>query len=381
MFDRLIPVARLSDLIEKVARINRRAAKHGLGEFRLSLGETTRERRAGQTQTYRAVTIDGPVIRVPGFRFLGRVDHTGDINLTLSVPGQSIPAKYRDAAPDCDHCRLSRNRSDTFVLVEESTGATRQIGRNCLADYIGHNPEGVLAMFGYLRTISDDANEAAGFAGYTLGADPEDILAYTGAAIAAWGWTSKRDDCPEAGKFATANEVSRHMLGTVHDEARLSPTDEHRTTAIAALAWILTDMPRRSEYEHNLAAIMSRALVEPRLFGFACSGLQAYFRHVERTIAARATASPAPAHWGTIGERTTLTVQVLRSYRFEGRFGPTTVYTFRNQTGADLVWFASNDPGFERGTTLRVKATVKKHGRNARTGQPETMLSRVALAA
>ena len=54
-------------------------------------------------------------------------------------------AKWTAANPcHCDHCHTARNRNFTYIIQNKDDGREMQVGRNCFADYIGH--EGLLKL-------------------------------------------------------------------------------------------------------------------------------------------------------------------------------------------------------------------------------------------
>lgn len=91
-------------------------------------------------------------------------------------------------------------------------------------------------------------------------------------------------------------------------------------------------------------------------------------RREERLASDRATSH----HIGTVGERMELTLTCEKVFEFEGQFGVTFINICRDPSGNVVVYKGSN--GFERGETLRVKATIKAH--DERDGVAQTLISR-----
>ena len=67
-----------------------------------------------------------------------------------------------------------------------------------------------------------------------------------------------------------------------------------------------------------------------------------------------------------------LTLTCEKVFEFEGQFGVTFINICRDPSGNVVVYKGSN--GFERGETLRVKATIKAH--DERDGVAQTLISR-----
>ena len=101
----------------------------------------------GGFETYFEIEVTGTAPKLEGWDFIGTIDHNRDdsgkvVNLLRNVPGKSIPHKYHDVGTNCDHCGKNIYRKDTFIV--EKDGDTKQVGRSCLKDFLGHkNPEQV----------------------------------------------------------------------------------------------------------------------------------------------------------------------------------------------------------------------------------------------
>jgi hypothetical protein len=389
-----IDAYRVRDVVARIEQINRRLARHGgvgVGEFQIELGpvETRRIRNVNQDGTvyvrtvdFQRVSLSAQRVGLPGYRFLGRIDHTGETNLLMSVPGEAIPNSYRDSKPNCDHCGHDRRRNDTFVVVEESTGQTRQIGRQCLADYLGHNPEMILAAFqalGKIRECMDEEEREAGHGGFRHGGKALDILAYTSAIVRLIGWVSKKA-AEQTGQTPTAFWVEAMMLRAAQQEKRIMPDDADYVLAQNIIDYLTQTLVPCSEYEMNLIALVKREMVETKLFGYVASGLGVYNRFLEKQVAETTTKTSTSTYLGQIGERITVDVRVMRKHSFEGHYGRTTVLSFQTPDGNDLVWFQSGNQEFEVGANVKITGTVKTHKINRVSGGKETAITRVTLA-
>lgn len=402
----MIPVYRLADLQKKVTRINNRAAKHGaIAPFALTIGaDVIRERHRTEsgrpiTVSFRDCELSGPEFKVAGFTFLARIDHNttqnfdgNGRNLVCAAPGCDgmIPERYRTAAPHCDHCRVQRYRNDTFIL-RGADGEFRQIGRNCLADYIGHDAESIIALFtGYGRALADCAEESECWRGvrFSLGGEAVDVLAYTAAAIERFGWLSKAKADPDAGTVATAVIVADNLLSPEHAAKRghdVIPAESHYETAEKAIAWVRNDLAGRrrlSDFESNLIALLSRDWIDVKGFGFACAAVFCYFRAIERDLTRKADAATRKPsqHVGKPGERVNLaSVRVLGAYVREGSFGPVVHCYMRDGDGNNLLWYASGNCNLSQGDVINLRGTVKRHQASTRDGSPVTVLTRCAV--
>ena len=154
-----IPSWNLDRLQHEVDKLNRRAKKLGLAPFSFTYEtRSIKDPRYEDSHGYTLpdapyievadVTFHGEGPKVEGWKFVGSLDHVTfpeDV-LVKTVPGETIPEKYFHADSTCDHCGHKRKRKDTFVLENIETGETQQIGRQCVKDYIGHDPERIARL-------------------------------------------------------------------------------------------------------------------------------------------------------------------------------------------------------------------------------------------
>lgn len=89
-------------------------------------------------------------IRNKGFTYLGKIefresqDDSGkDTTSNVIIPNKfysrevKIPDKFRTSKPICEHCGITRKRSDTYLIYNEETKEIKQVGSTCLLEYTG----------------------------------------------------------------------------------------------------------------------------------------------------------------------------------------------------------------------------------------------------
>lgn len=138
-----VPEQNYPVLESRIAKLAKRAAKLGIPAPTVAIVaiDETRETRDGVTRLRRifSVTITGEAPKLAGWAFAAVLQPTVDEagvslgNILRVVPGfeQAVPAQFRAAGNNCDHCHTSRRRNETFVLVNEA-GEWKQVGRSYL---------------------------------------------------------------------------------------------------------------------------------------------------------------------------------------------------------------------------------------------------------
>lgn len=334
----------------------------------------------------------GQAPKLAGWSFVATLEHLGEgATLLCAVPGHEVPSRFRQAEPHCEHCQTVRRRAQTFVLVHED-GRDKQVGRQCLKDFLGHqDPNKAAAYAEELGTLgelfdaavagSDEDSWGGGGGGAPRAWDLAEYVAYCAASIRVHGWVS-RGEARERCVVSTADSALDSMLPPpmYPREAILRPELRDRELAAAALAWVETDlMPKdeagaSSDYEHNLVTSVRLGVCLGKTMGVVASLVSAYNRHLGREIERKRALDGK--HVGEVGKRQLFEGLALsRVVDLEGVYGTTHLHVFLDADGNTLIWKASAE-SLEVGATFDVTATVKSHGENRKTGAPETYISR-----
>jgi len=395
-----VPEENLPRLRERTEKLARRARKLGVGAVAISVSEEVEIQKISEEGVvkrivrWHTVTVSGTAPKLAGWTFVGTLQHLDGVdgNVLRTVPGEAMPVVYRAAASECDHCQTNRRRKDTFV-VRSDAGEHKQVGRQCIADFLGHTDPHQIASFAeYLFSIGEACEESEGFGGdggvRSEYIDLATFLGYVSACMRVSGWISRKAARAfnEAGgsKRATADEAFSAMFPSSgmsqRDRDALpkpEPRDGERVTA--ALAWVEQLVPRDgNDYEYNLKLVCGSGsgVLHRRCAGISASLLSAHTRFLGYEVERQQRATTS-AHFGTIGVREVFVLTVTGLREIAGNYGATTIVSFATADGHVGKWFASGSPDVEIGETYRVKGTVKKH--DDWKGQKQTLLSRCAV--
>lgn len=392
----MIPVENLGALSDKIETLNRRARKLGVAEVVTRvLGVHRSERQdvltgARWVVKHYEVEVDGVSPSFAGWTFAGTLEHSEVGNVVRQVPGTELPTWFRDTKPVCDHCNLKRQRKDTYIVRHAETGELKQVGHQCVRDFLGHaDPKHLAWLASILREIELLQSEGSGGGKRLMyGAH---FLALAAQCVLSFGWVSKKasqaySDASggKGNKTPTASLAYKYAFPTPEmrrDGDMLEVTQSANKLANDTLEWTLAlkDKAQRSDYEHNLIVVASKELIEVRDTGILASAVSAYIRAVEREaemLRQRAT-QPVSAHFGTVGKREVYTLKVERVHRmtFEGFHGNTVLelYSMLDANGNIAVWRTA-EGALEVGKTYQLKGTVKAHGEWK--GMKQTTLTR-----
>jgi hypothetical protein len=409
----LIPGGNLERLAAELEKINKRARKIGCAEvsYRTLRIETKPDpvelrhlteyyggaipadalKRLPLVELHEVEIVgEGPV--VAGYKFIGKLDHVtlpGSV-LMMTVPGESVPVRFADLPPNCDHCSTQRYRKATFVFQSED-GSYKVVGRSCLKDFFGHDPERVTAMLESIWALQDalggnEWGEPMGGAWMRL-YRPDELLCATVAMIRTFGWVSVGRAQGE-NLSATSWDVSYLFSPPRRSEATLYKKwvdfaakikfdpDRDQEIATAAREW-LAGVEAKNEYLHNLHQLAAAEAIPAKVLGIWCSLIAAYQRAQDELVKAEGR-KEIDEHWGAIKTRDAAMIECMAAIPLEpSEWGERTMYKLLTVEGHALVWFASGAGHMMKGDKLLIKATPKEHGEYQKKKQ--TIVTRVAV--
>lgn len=382
-----IPAINLGYLKHRIEQLNKRAAKLGLPIIEMKvLGTIMKEvGEAGVPRRFFEISMDGVAPKLPGWTFLGTLEHTDHGNILRSVPGSEIPESYRNAPRKCDHCQKVRNRKDTYVVRNED-GSVKQVGHQCIADYLGNvDPQMLARMASFVRELDEIGKDDEGLGLSLRGSQVTDMLldalATTYEVIKLEGWTSRSAAKLTDSTVATADHVWNHLHPTSELMRQgfvpVKPSDEAYAFARETVEF-LKAREAVGEYENNLRIAAMQEMVEYRGLGIACSMIPFYQKHLahEAQRAACMKEESGSKHFGEVGKRNVYELIVVGESTFDSQFGITSLYRMRDNGGNVAVWFTGTG-SLEVGKTYQMKATIKKH--DDYKGTKQTVLTRCSI--
>jgi hypothetical protein len=190
---------RVAEFKDKLAKLQRKATKQGFAPLVLtSLGTYEVKRYVSETvtvlDTYAKFSVEtAGEFKLAGWSLLGVIDYTVAGVIVREVPGQVVPAEYRSEDATCAHCQTARYRKQTFIVAHED-GRTARVGRNCLADFLGINPETILRSAEWVQTVrglGDEEGYGGGSSRVPETLSPKTWLAHALRTTAVAGYISK----------------------------------------------------------------------------------------------------------------------------------------------------------------------------------------------
>jgi hypothetical protein len=436
-----VPDYKLADLLVKVEKVAKRARKLGVGEVTITVADRERVEVKGDgtpwdpeatsmikfAREYAYVVLAGEPPVLEGWRFLATLQHLGEgQNIVKRIPGQARAwsewragrdigpggdggrddeavkraqeqvdavdlTLYRAAAPKCDHCGFDRRRKNTYVVEYAETGDLKQVGSNCLADFVGGvDPHRVAKYAEYLTVLDLDLEEGEyddeNFGGNGMTSQftqvfTRDYLTHVATMLRSYGWVPR--SAAGYGKTATADDamsnlwaMARDARGKRGDRLYVEPADEDAARADAALLWAREVLPEKakSEFDYNLVTMAAQDYVPKKGDGILAYVVVAHARALEQEVklAEQKKKTANSTHFGEVKKRYDLTLTVEAIFETEGYYGTTFITRMLDGDGNVFKWFGSYE--LDRGGVYAGKWTVKGH--EEYKGTLETVVTR-----
>lgn len=420
---------KLETLGEKVAKLNRRAAR--LGAEPIEMRETDEREPGEQTIGHNAfhepivyrfewvyIVLRGATPKLNGWMFIAALDHT-DVEidgryatLVNRIPSSTFATRYmpgmteaqaaeklaaidlnayRFAANHCDHCNSVRDRRKTFIVANEQ-GETKQVGSTCIKDFLGGADPHAMARFAELLwAFNDEVEEGSDPSEPSFGSGPASqplrtFIACAAALTREVGFSGRSDGYGGRNYESTA-DVAWSALNS--KDGKVFVPGMRETVAIgslladrdwddadAAIKWVREEIAVKgadmSDFEHNLVVACTPDWVDARGIGFAAYLPTALRREVERKLAAEAKAKAVAEsdYVGEVGARARFTLKVLGVRTIEGTYGVTFITKMVDAEGNRFLWFASRE--LEADKTYTMTATIKNHEEDRYEGGART---------
>ncbi len=404
-----IPESNLPFLMGKIEKLNKTAAKLNVPPIEVKIvGESFYERKeegmAAPIQVpLKHVRIEGHAPKLNGWILAARILHTHEGNILKATPDAAdLPTDYRNTPPICEYCKTTRDRRDTFLVKNDKTGELKQVGRNCLADFLGHSDPAIFAR--WAENLADLYAEAGAMEEEAEGDGPsggrgqrsftmEQFLLVVQALRRTFGWMSRtvakqRAESGQKGQSTADMAIGYLSNAAARDEinkdaARLGkPIEikpEDSELVEKSLDWIRKlkegqdSNEALSDYLWNLAVASSASTVNDKTAGIVASLLSAYER-ANSALPANVGSTDGKGYIGEINKSIIVKGKVLGAKPVSSFKGRSILYSVQDEHGNVVKWFDNSDKeaGVKPGDDVMVSGIVKSH--KAFNGKPETEL-------
>jgi hypothetical protein len=247
------------------------------------------------------------------------------------------------------------------VVQRETDGEIKQVGRQCVADFLGHgDPRRFIKTYEWFEEASGWGMGYAGLRDEREAYSLEIYLAMTGAVIRKYGWVSGAKS-RETMESSTATEVNEQLSPRLRQYMRrdqlVDYLPEDTEYAVKVIEWAKTIEPT-SDYEHNIKVIANQQYVIRKTQGFAASMIMAYKRVHEVW---EKKVRKVSEFYGNVGDKIQLNLTFKATYSFDSDWGAVHLHRFLDENGNIFIWQASRFTFFTEDALYNVRGTIKRH--------------------
>lgn len=371
-----IPTQNIFKLEEHIEAMNKRATRNKLPlvEFEeLRVEQEEMEGLGGVMKTLisHIIRITGEQVKIAGWCLVAVLELDDENHaIVRTIPGMSDESelqRFRRAQNHCDHCGINRQRNDVF-LIRHDNGEYKQVGRQCLKDFLGHkNPFALASSAEYLADVIDICeaaeNEEWGMGGgrskyFSL----KDYLEWVFLAARLYGWVS-RQTAYDTHVSATADDAMNLMCNPHRRDDDPRPGEREKQQVQAAIEWIRSQdeeelLNLKSTFLWNVYTVCRRDMVDYRRIGLAAALLVAYNGKDGKT----GEKKKASEWQGQEGEKITrtLTCKNISWHRSDYRNGKSRAWIIlEDELGNNYTWGTTRDE-VDKDKTYTVTGTIKK---------------------
>jgi hypothetical protein len=330
------------------------------------------------------VQINGSAPVISGWMFIAKIEHDVGGNMVKRMTdGDSLPLGWHSCGPTCDHCKVERNRNNTFMLANVQTGEFKQVGSSCMGDFLGESqrdPERIAAMFDYLISLEakfdfdPDKNVAGG--SFDLGVPPVDLMRAVLKIVQEDSGYISAEKGEQLHCLSTGDRLRSAFWG--HKPIAVLPDAAHVEQAIQVVEWLRNQREKGGDslWLRNISILADRVCITQKNAGLFASGYVAWNRELQRQL----RQETGTGEWiGEVGEKIVVSATLERQGGYESAYGFVSVLSFRDEEGNALVWKTSARPnGLVTGESYHLSATVK--GQGEFKGNKQTDVIRVKCA-
>lgn len=376
-----IPTVAKDELQKKLEKLQKKANAYG-NKLEWSFGEEKAVDRKvysvdadSHTQVYKGtekvfgveINIEADIIRKDGYTVVAQIEAVDNGHNIVKMLDDSQPEHaWYTAKLFCEHCGTARVKRFAYIVRDEA-GHTKMVGKTCLKDYCGIDPNLMVAFQEIGDLILEEYNiDDYDFSGHGEWAyDVLDVIATANDIIKKHGYVKSDENNSTKSrliaKYGTfePSEASKKLAQEMKDT--LSQMDYRELTSFLC----------------NIKNMLQSGYIRSNSFGYIAYAPVAFeklMKQIEKEQHREETKGQSE-YVGNVGEKLTVEVKEAKLVTsWETLYGWTHLYKFVTTDNNVLVWYASR---VYEGEPKRITGTVKDH--KEYDGEKQTVLTRCKL--
>lgn len=342
-------LSKLKSLITKLSKKTKVEFSYDENDIKLeTLCIRDNANRVDKVYKYATIGVDINIdYKVGDYELVAQLEHTGNGNIVRRInPNAFLPDKYLECTPCCEHCKTTRRRSITYVLMDNNKHYI-QVGKNCLKDFIGYDNGIIIQMVSSLYQLFHEEE----FDEELLMGEPkwellDEFLNRVYQLVKKEGYSKEK------------NNPLEDLDSFEYDKTLNDKVEEIKNV-------VNTSWYNNSEYCHNCKVIMGLNVIEPKHFRIIASYVNSAMNYLQKQEAIKeAKKSIVNDYLGNEGDKIEFNIKSFKVlYTKEsqigyGRWVAIPVYRIITDDNHIIIWASSN--GLKE-NALTVRATVKGH--------------------
>lgn len=371
----VIPVVAKKELEKKLETLSKKAKKYGSNLTWKFGDEFVATRNLYVEADYKLIhtgtdnvfacelTIESEIIKKNGYTVVCEIEHDHNGNIVKMFEDAPADLNWYTMPGHCEHCHTNRDRKYTFI-VRDMQGNCKQVGKSCLKDYCGIDPQ----MIGAVAELKDSIAHEYDIDDFDFGShrgeracNVKDCIALAYDIIKKNGYVkSNNPDSTRDNLFlAIGKEPSKEGL-KIADEI----TDFLTKTDYSELPDFLQNVKSMVQAEYTRITNLGYIAYTPVAYENMMKKLKERNDNKESDFI------------GTVGDKITTDIADMKLISScETMYGRTYIYKFLDLNGNVLMWFGSK---YVEQASNKITATIKEHCEY--NGVKQTLLKRVKFA-
>ena len=303
---------------------------------------------------------------------------------TEEAPAPEISEELRTRGPLCDHCRKIRSRNNTIVFEHED-GRTIAVGTGCVLEYLGVDPRTILMLSDFVKSVDEDDFDLV-----KPSLDPVEFVAIAAEVTRIDGFrksaeaASTKELTTMLGITGPRTKADREIAAEIFAEMDI---ERGRAKAAAIVEWLATD-DSGSDFLRTARVALNGNPVEAgaRHAGILAALPFSHDRHIglvaerEAKRKAEAEARKSGGFVGSVGDKVTVTGEVVFYNTYDGTYGTSARLTVLTTDGDRVTTYGSGKTlfGWSAGDKVEFTGKVKGHDDDAKWGK-STSFERVKV--
>jgi hypothetical protein len=263
-------------------------------------------------------------------------------------------------------------RKYTVLLKNTISGEYVQVGKSCVADYLGKDMSDYASYLSIFDSIDEfvENNLVDARSGNTTVFTFEDIICQAWEYVSRFGYISKAMASENRSMTPTSTAVYFALTGASFGEEDFKVYDitESSVNKCGDVIKFVKELDDTSDYNHNLKTLCDLDYVERKNVGLVVSAVGSYLR---ATAKKKEQEDKIPSeHIGKVGDKIEFKATPMCVSSFLGEFGWS--YIYKMLVNNNIIVWKTNKALDEEECTI--KATIKEH--SDFRGEKQTVITR-----